>query len=765
MLAGRVRRTLLALAVLTCSIPAAAQAALATLDLQGNSGQAAAVNTTLNRIYVAGSNGVTVVDGATNNVISNIFAPSVALAVNAATNKIYAIAFCQSSCSVYVIDGASNTVQATVPVGANPVSIAVNPATNKIYVVNNGDNTVTMIDGATNSTATIPAGVYPTALAINSTTNKIYVVDQEYSNGLYQQGYVAVIDGATNNVQSVQVGFVPVAIAVNPNTDKIYVAETQYPGQVWIIDGATNNTTAVDVGDDSSGIGVDSATNKIYVVNTYADIQNGDYRGSVTVIDGVTNNTSTIYNTPSYDNSYCRGGGVQFHQLPFCTTVAVDSQRNRIYLSGDYPEVVTTLDGATDTVMMVGVGDAPGAMALNPATDRIYVPDSIDNTLFVIDPSAKLQFVPVTPCRVVDTRGPSGTFGGPAIQGGANPRAFPLPQGGCNIAANAIAYSLNATVVPHGPLGYLTLLSSGGLYAPGTSTMNSYDGRAKADAVILQAGISGGVSAYASDTTDLILDINGYFVTSGSSTLAFFSLPPCRVVDTRGPTGALGGPPLARGVPRSFPILEASGCNIPSSAQAYSMNFTVVPSSILQYLTVWPTGDEQPVVSTLNDYTGTIVANAAIVPAGTGGAISTYASDNTNLIVDISGYFAPASSGSNPLSLYTLYPCRGLDTRIGRGGEFSGELVIDALENPNLCPMTAQAQAYVFNATVIPIDPLEYLTLWPDGENQPVASTLNAIDGAVTSNMAIVPTTSGLIDAYTTALTHLLLDFSGYFAP
>ena len=49
------------------------------------------------------------------------------------------------------------------------------------------------------------------------------------------------------------------------------------------------------------------------------------------------------------------------------------------------------------------------------------------------------------------------------------------------------------------------------------------------------------------------------------------------------------------------------------------------------------------------------------------------------------------------------------------------------------------AQAYVFNATVVPPGALGYLTLWPDGEDQPMVSTLNAIDGAITSNMAIVP--------------------------
>jgi hypothetical protein len=69
------------------------------------------------------------------------------------------------------------------------------------------------------------------------------------------------------------------------------------------------------------------------------------------------------------------------------------------------------------------------------------------------------------------------------------------------------------------------------------------------------------------------------------------------------------------------------------------------------------------------------------------------------------------------------------------------------------------------NATVVPPVRLGYLTLWPDGENQPIVSTLNANDGSVTSNMAIVPTINGNIDAFSSNPTQLILDISSYFAP
>ena len=71
----------------------------------------------------------------------------------------------------------------------------------------------------------------------------------------------------------------------------------------------------------------------------------------------------------------------------------------------------------------------------------------------------------------------------------------------------------------------------------------------------------------------------------------------------------------------------------------------------------------------------------------------------------------------------------------------------------------------MFNATVVPQEPLSYLTLWPDGTTRPLVSTLNALDGAITSNMAIVGTNNGKIDAYADGTTQLVLDTSSYFAP
>ena len=81
-----------------------------------------------------------------------------------------------------------------------------------------------------------------------------------------------------------------------------------------------------------------------------------------------------------------------------------------------------------------------------------------------------------------------------------------------------------------------------------------------------------------------------------------------------------------------------------------------------------------PVVSTLNNPKATDVANAAIVPAGTGGAIDIYAYNTTDLLIDINGYFAAPGTGG--LSLNPVAPCRVLDTRQS-GGSFTGEKTVN----------------------------------------------------------------------------------------
>ena len=298
--------------------------------------------------------------------------------------------------------------------------------------------------------------------------------------------------------------------------------------------------------------------------------------------------------------------------------------------------MTSTLAVGTDAIVATYSGDGN------------YTGSSGSTTQLVNPVPTAIQFLPLTPCRVVDTRNTDGTFGGPAIAGNLS-RSFPLSQSGnpCGIPDSAVAYSLNVTVVPQTTLGYLTIWPSGE-GQPYVSTMNSPDGRIKANAAIVPAGTpAGSVSVYVTNTTNVILDIDGYFTAPGSGTYQFYPLTPCRIVDTR--NGQDQGM-LQAGVERDYAI--AGTCGIPTNATAYSFNVTVLPATGgLDYLTVWPQGESQPVVSTLNDNTGTVVANAAIVPAGSNSTTAFYAHSNaTNLLVDVDGYFAAPGTGG--LSLY-----------------------------------------------------------------------------------------------------------------
>ena len=380
-----------------------------------------------------------------------------------------------------------------------------------------------------------------------------------------------------------------------------------------------------------------------------------------------------------------------------------------------------------------------------------------------------LHFVPATPCRIADTREIlSSGLGKPALAGGAV-RDFAI-LAACGIPATARAYSLNLTVVPKGPLSYISIWPAG-TSQPLVSTLNSPDGRVKANAAIVPAGVGGAVSVYATSATELVIDINGYFVDPAASAiaLAFYPITPCRIADTRNANGSFGGPVISNGS-RSFPILS-SACGIPATAQAYSLNTTAVPSGPLGYLTLWPTGQSQPFVSTLNAPNGNIVANAAIVPAGVNGAISAFASGSTNLVIDINGYFAPPGA-ANALKFFALTPCRLVDTR-NPDGPLGGPIMPDGavrsfpLSTATQCGVVPTARAFSLNATVVPTSVLSYLTLWPTGQAQPLVSTLNALDDTIVANAAIVsaPTPNGTVSAYVTNRTHLILDTNGYFAP
>ena len=122
--------------------------------------------------------------------------------------------------------------QSLVNTGSQPFAVAVNPVTNKIYVVNRGQNKVTVIDGATNTTQTRVVGTQPVAIAVNPVTNEVYVANSG--------GSVSVINEAQGSVTTFTVNLNPQAVIVNPVTNKIYVAAANGNGLLALNQAATS---------------------------------------------------------------------------------------------------------------------------------------------------------------------------------------------------------------------------------------------------------------------------------------------------------------------------------------------------------------------------------------------------------------------------------------------------------------------------------------------------------------------------------------------
>jgi hypothetical protein len=129
------------------------------------------------------------------------------------------------------------------------------------------------------------------------------------------------------------------------------------------------------------------------------------------------------------------------------------------------------------------------------------------------------------------------------------------------------------------------------------------------------------------------------------SSPGFYTLAPCRAIDTRDPIGPYGGPSLAAGQSRAFTMVGR--CGVAPTANAISLNLTVTGATAPGYLTVYPQGSAIPLASTINFGAGQTRANNAIVRIGTGAAIAIFygqAPGNTvNVIVDLNGFFTPPS--------------------------------------------------------------------------------------------------------------------------
>jgi hypothetical protein len=190
-------------------------------------------------------------------------------------------------------------------------------------------------------------------------------------------------------------------------------------------------------------------------------------------------------------------------------------------------------------------------------------------------------------------------------------------------------------------------ISGSGFVAPATVT---FGGTAATSVnVVSSNAITAVTPAHAAGLVSVVVQTNaqtatlgnGYFYFTPPPPARFYTVSPCRVVDTRNPNGALGGPALPASTRRNFTV--TSVCGIPSTARSLSVNITVTGPTAPGFVTLFPGNGIQPATSNINFGVGQTRANNALVFLATDGsgslAVLNGAAGTTHFILDVNGYY------------------------------------------------------------------------------------------------------------------------------
>lgn len=344
------------------------------------------------------------------------------------------------------------------------------------------------------------------------------------------------------------------------------------------------------------------------------------------------------------------------------------------------------------------------------------------------------------------------------------------------IPVGASAVALNITAVSPDRAGYITVWPCD-VARPDSSNLNYATGAVAANSVIAPMGASGKVCFYSDQATDFLVDIAGWFAGTSAGEPSFVGATPRRVVDTR---NGIGGPKLRvpAGGTVTIPLAAATMQRtdgapdvIPADATAVAMNVTAVLPSQAGFITVWPCGTPMPNASNLNFTRGAVVANGVVTSLGAGGAVCVYSDQNTDVLVDVLGWF-PRGSGEPPF--VGAVPLRLVDTRNAIGGPRgvvpSGavravpvrSVTVDVNGTPQQVPLDATAVA--LNVTAVEASAAGFATVWPCGTPMPDASNLNVARGGTIANGVIAPIGSdGSVCVWSNLGGHLIVDIAGWF--
>jgi peptidoglycan hydrolase-like protein with peptidoglycan-binding domain len=255
---------------------------------------------------------------------------------------------------------------------------------------------------------------------------------------------------------------------------------------------------------------------------------------------------------------------------------------------------------------------------------------------------------------------------------------------------------------------------------------------------------------------------------------------------TGGGSGAGGGsptPPTQRIQPNQRIELPVVGANvvgadgvtraIPAAASAVALNVTAVSPSQPGFITVWPCDVARPDSSNLNFVTGGAVANSVIAPVGASGKVCFYSNQETDFLVDITGWFAGSTGGV--ATFVGATPRRVIDTRnaigvpkvrIPAGGTITIPLAGAAMARSDGSPdsIPADATAVAMNVTAVLPSQAGFFTVWPCGAPMPVASNVNFARGGVVANGVVTSLgAGGAVCLYSDQQSDVLVDVLGWF--
>lgn len=368
------------------------------------------------------------------------------------------------------------------------------------------------------------------------------------------------------------------------------------------------------------------------------------------------------------------------------------------------------------------------------------------------------RYVPVQPCRLLDTRGADP--GQPAAPLAAGAVVTVDVAGECDVDEEAVAAALTVTAVGAGAPGYLTVFPSR-TSRPTASTVNYRAGQVIANLQLTRLG-DGKVDVFTLAPTHVVVDVAGYFELPEADTVRsgrFVPLAGGRIVDTRS-----SARPAAEGVV----TVDTSAAGVPADASAVVVNLTTDATTGPDVFTAYPTGSRRPTASVLNvDRPLQARAAAAIVPVEAG-RFDVFTRFGNHVIVDLLGYFTGASAESSDDGLFVpIDPSRLVDSRRAAGPtggprlwDHGGrEFPIESLGLP-----AGGVAALAVNTTVTDTEDAGWLVLGAAG--QPVAgtSTVNYPTAQQTvANAAIVGVSERGIQARALSGTHVVLDVTGWF--